>query len=195
MEEQGLQCPLLHRVTGKGNATAELTEGGSGLVLCHSNLVRKPQLLPWKNTARKDSPYSRSCPLREVTGALDREPWEKAPFPPARVTYRSLGKLKWSMMNTQMHTHVCAHCYVSYRWDYNSVTLVTTLLEMPQHPLLGTAGICHSKATCICTACPRALVCSISAKALQGESWAIRTQPPEMPFLRDGGKQRKAFPF
>lgn len=96
---------------------------------------------------------------------------------------------------THKCTHTCAHCYVSYRWDYNSVTLVTTLLEMPQHPLLGTAGICHSKATCICTAYPIASVCSISAKALQGESWAIRTLPPEMPFLRDGGKQRKAFPF
>lgn len=162
---------------------ATLTWWGS-LNYCHGKIQ------PEKTHLRADP-----VPWERLPGALDWEPWEKAPFPPARVTYRSLGKLKWSMMNTQMHTHVCAHCYVSYRWDYNSVTLVTTLLEMPQHPLLGTAGICHSKATCICTACPRALVCSISAKALQGESWAIRTLPPEMPFLRDGGKQRKAFPF
>lgn len=91
-------------------------------------------------------------------------------------------------------THTCAHCY--YHWGETRTQQLWSLhVEMPQHPLLGTAGACHSKATCICTACPRASVCPMPAKALQGQSWAIRTQSPKMPFLRGGGEQRKAFPL
>lgn len=132
------------------------------------NLVRKPQLLPWKNTASKDSPQSTSCPLREAPRGPGLGALGKVSIPSCLSHVQVSGETK-VVSDEYTHTHIRAHCYLSQRWDFNPETLVTALLEMPQHPLLemplhpllGTAGTCHSKATCTCTACPRASVCSV----------------------------------
>lgn len=177
------------RVTGKGNATAELTQAGSVLVLCHSTTCwGSPSYCHGKTQPEKSHLRADPVPWERSPGA-----WIRNTGPPVWVWGDLRGNLSAQGWRHPC-THTCAHCY--YHWGETRTQQLWSLhVEMPQHPLLGTAGACHSKATCICTACPRASVCPMPAKALQGQSWAIRAQSPKMPFLRDGGEQRKAFPL
>lgn len=146
-------------------------------LICHhimplDNLVWKPQLLPWKNPARKEVTLEKEFVMSPERG--NQRHWirnngKRFHF----LLFESCNGL-WGNLSGQwliykcIHTYAC-YGYLSYMWDYKSVTYVTSLLKMQQHQFLGTSGTCHTRDTCLYTTRHRALVSYMSVQTTSGK--------------------------